>query len=166
MFRMSYNREEVSRLEHLIRETGNIIRIDGEMAEVMVERHASCESCGACGLGGKPQISFMVRNPIGARKGDRVEVELQIWKLYQAAFLMYTLPLMMLFVGYYGLRYIGTKFGLAPVCAENTGIGGGFLLMALAYWMIRLADRKSRIGHRFQPKLVAVVTPEEPASEE
>jgi sigma-E factor negative regulatory protein RseC len=162
---MSYNREEVSRLEHLMRETGNIIRIDGEMAEVVMERHASCESCGACGLGGKPQISFMARNLIGAQKGDWVEVELQTGKLYQAAFLMYTLPLMMLFAGYYGLRYIGTNIGLNPADAENIGIGGGFALMGLAYWVIRLWDRKKRIGRRFQPKLVAIVTPEERATE-
>lgn len=148
-------------MEHLIRETGNIIRIDGEMAEVVVGRHASCESCGACGLGGKPQISFIVNNLIGAKKGDWVEVELQTGKLYQAAFLMYTLPLIMLFAGYYGFWYIGVHTGLDSAYAENAGIGGGFALMALAYWIIRLWDRKRRIGIRFQPKLVAIITPEE-----
>jgi sigma-E factor negative regulatory protein RseC len=153
-------------MEHSMREKGSIIGLAGEMAEVVIGRHASCESCQACGFGGKQQISFRVKNEIGAKMGDWVEIELQTGKLYQAAFLMYTLPMVMLFIGYYGLRSLGKNIGIHPAYAENVGIGGAFAVMALTYWAIRFWDRKRQIGLKFQPKLVAIITPEESSSEE
>ncbi|MGE5606917.1 MAG: SoxR reducing system RseC family protein, partial [Bacteroidota bacterium] len=65
-----------------LREVGQVIELSGSLAKVIVKRHSSCENCGACGIGGRAEMSFMLKNDIGARVGDRVLIEMHSKTLF------------------------------------------------------------------------------------
>jgi sigma-E factor negative regulatory protein RseC len=144
-------------MEKYIRETGTIVAKEGEQVRVCVKRHASCASCGACGMGNKEDLTLLVVNTVGARVGDQVLLEMPTAKLYQAALLVYTLPLGMLLIGFWAGQTLGRWLGLTAHRGEIGGIVTGFAFLALTYWAIHHWDRRRQIGARFQPRLIRII---------
>jgi sigma-E factor negative regulatory protein RseC len=142
----------------LMRERGTVVEMSGAMVKVSIPRHASCESCGGCGMGGKNELTLLVANPIGAKVGDLVLLELPAAKLYQAALLVYTLPLVMLFFGYWVGQAIGRRLGISAQQSEFLGIVTCFGSVALTYLGIHRFDQRKKVGLRFQPQLVQIIT--------
>lgn len=145
----------------VLREIGRVTEISDTKVKVVITRHSSCESCGACGIGAKPEMDFILNNDIGAQVGDRVVIELRSKALLRAAFLVYAIPLAALIVGFLLGQRIGASGGMAPAQAELTGIGSGLLFMILAFLVLRRLDRLQAFGSDIQPQLVAVVDADE-----
>lgn len=143
-------------------EVGRVVASSGNKIQVQLKRHASCEKCGACGLGGMPKLILEVNNSIGAQEGDWVLLQLQAERVFKAAFLLYTIPLIALLFGYWAGESLGNYVGANAAKAEILGIFSGFAVMACSYLGIRWLDRHQHLGQRFQPQLVQVV-PEPPA---
>jgi len=143
-----------------VHEIGSVIEVSDDQVKILIKRHASCESCGACGLGGKPEITITVRNDLGAVRGDQVRLELQTGKMYQAAFLVYAIPLIMMLVGYYAGQSLARTFQWGN--GESSGIISGLIAVVLTYCVIHYWERKKQLGAEFQPKLVEIIrAPEE-----
>jgi sigma-E factor negative regulatory protein RseC len=145
----------------ILREIGQVTEVSGTKVKVIVTRHSSCESCGACGIGAKPTTDFMLNNNIGAKVGDRVAIELHSKALFKAAFLVYAIPLIALIIGFLAGQRIGASGGMTPDHAELTGIGSGFFFLVLAFLVLRRLERIRVFGSDIQPQLVAVVDAEE-----
>jgi sigma-E factor negative regulatory protein RseC len=141
-----------------MRERGTVIEISGEQVRVSIKRHASCESCGACGLGGKNELTLLVANTLGAKVGDLVLLELPTAKLYQAALLVYTIPLLMLLLGFGAGQAMGRQLGMTASQGEIGGIVTGFAMLTLTYLGVHRLDQRRKIGARFQPQLVRIIT--------
>ena len=87
----------------------------------MRERACSgdCHKCSGCGAA-KETVIFSADNPIGAAPGDFVKVESSTAPVLKAAMVLYVLPLLLFFLGY----WLGTlPGGFGPL-----GGGLGFLL--------------------------------------
>lgn len=141
----------------ILRETGRVVDVSGPMAKIVVVRRSSCENCGACGIGAKPEISFTLKNDIGAKVGDRVIVEMHSKALLKVAFLVYTIPLAALIIGFILGQSLGTSGGLNPGQAELTGIGIGFLFLILAFFALKWFDRLHAFGTDIQPQLISIL---------
>ena len=76
------------------------IREDG-LAEVVVERMGvcggDCEGCSQCKY--ENLMKSVVRNPIGAARGQHVYIETPTLGIFKGAFAIYVIPLIMLFAG-------------------------------------------------------------------
>ena len=59
-----------------------------------------CHKCSGCGAA-KETILLKAKNPIGARRGDLVKVESATSPVLKAAAVMYMLPMLLFFVGYF-----------------------------------------------------------------
>jgi len=59
-----------------------------------------CHKCSGCGAA-KEAVLFTADNPIGARRGDLVKVESDTGTVLKAAVVLYVLPLVLFFLGYY-----------------------------------------------------------------
>lgn len=102
---------------------------DGSAQVVCVRQSAcsgDCHKCSGCGAVEQAMI-FNVRNPIGAKAGDIVNVESATGPVLKAAAVLYMLPLLLFIAGY----LVGMQWQLA-------GIAGGlaFVLgigIAVAY---------------------------------
>lgn len=156
-----YNRQEVVQLGEVLREVGQVIELSGSLAKVTVKRRSSCESCGACGIGARSEMNFMLKNEIGAQVGDRVLIEMGSNSLFKAAFLVYTIPLIGLLIGFILGQYIAGSQGMGQKQAELIGIGTGFFFLSGTFLMIRWLDRYQRLSSKLQPQLIAVVGAEE-----
>ena len=89
-----------------------------------------CHKCSGCGAA-KEAVLFTARNPIGARAGDLVKVESDTAPVLKAATVLYMMPLVLFFAGY----FLGERLGMS---------GGlfGCLAFALSIGLIVVYDRK------------------------
>lgn len=89
-----------------------------------------CHKCSGCGAA-KEAVLFTADNPIGARRGDLVKVESDTAPVLKAAVVLYVIPLVLFFLGY----YLGTLMG-------NFGALVGCLGFVLGVVMVVVYDRK------------------------
>lgn len=105
---------------------------DGTAAVIHVRESAcsgDCHKCSGCGAA-KETVIFTADNPIGARPGDLVKVESSTAPVLKAAMVLYVLPLILFFLGY----WLGTLPG-------NFGAFGGGLGFVLGVTVVIAYDR-------------------------
>ena len=76
---------------------------DGTAMVIHVRESAcsgDCHKCSGCGAA-KEAVLFTAENRIGARRGDLVKVESDTGTVLKAAVVLYVLPLVLFFLGYY-----------------------------------------------------------------
>lgn len=98
------------------------IHNDGTADVIHVRESAcsgDCHKCSGCGAA-KETVIFTAGNPIGARPGDLVKVESSTAPVLKAAMVLYVLPLLLFFLGYW--------LGTLPGSFGALGGGLGFLL--------------------------------------
>lgn len=98
-----------------------------------------CHKCSGCGAA-KEAVLFTASNPIGARRGDLVKVESETGPVLKAAVVLYVIPLILFFLGYYlGDKYLG--MGALVSCLS-------FVLgIALVVLYDRKVVKKQNIGY-------------------
>lgn len=78
--------------------------INSEYAEISVPRKSACghdcEECAGCGVSGAA-VHAKARNPVGARPGQKVVVESDTQKMLGIVALVYLIPVVLFFVGYF-----------------------------------------------------------------
>ena len=141
-----------------MKEIGRVIAVESDKATVRLVRHAQCEKCGACGMGASPLMDFTVYNKIGARPGQDVVVTISDYSLFRAAFLVYSIPLIMLVLGY----LVGEQVARACQYKATELIGAitGLILLALSFVGLYFFDRQVDQA-RYLPRLTAIVNPAE-----
>lgn len=88
-----------------------------------------CHKCSGCGAA-KEAVVFTADNPIGAKTGELVKVESSTAPVLKAAVVLYILPLVLFFVGY----WLGTLPG-------TFGTIGGVLGFMLGVVIVIVYDR-------------------------
>lgn len=115
---------------------------DGKALVVHVRQSAcsgDCHKCSGCGAA-QEAVSFLADNSIGAEPGDLVRVESESAIVLKGAAVLYMIPLVLFFLGY----YLGFRLG-----RWEAAFGGlGFLLgIAGAVAYDRLYLRKQNIRY-------------------
>lgn len=106
---------------------------DGTAMVIHVRESAcsgDCHKCSGCGAA-KETVLFTADNPIGAKRGDLVKVESDTGTVLKAAVVLYVLPLVLFFLGY----YIGDVLW-------SLGAFAGCMGFVLGVGIIVLYDRK------------------------
>lgn len=144
-------------MDRFVEENGQVVAAGDGMAKIKLQRHASCDKCGACGMGNRPEIIVDVDDRVGVEKGDIVMLRMKTGQLFKAAVLMYTLPLAGLVLGFLVGQRLGVWGGLNPDSAENVGILTGFIFLAVSYLAIRWWDRRHALGAKMRPEVVQII---------
>ena len=108
------------------------VHSDGTAAVIHVRESAcsgDCHKCSGCGAA-KETVLFTADNPIGAAVGDFVKVESSTAPVLEAAMVLYVLPLVLFFLGY----WLGTLPGAF-------GALGGVLGFVLGVFIVVVYDR-------------------------
>jgi len=140
-------------------EVGTVAKVmDGEL---VVEFRpsaccAGCEAIHACFLGDDKIRRARVRDHLGARVGDSVEVALKPNALIKASLLIYIVPLIGLFVG----LLLGQRFSAAlewSLPADAAGIIFGFGFLAIALVCIRLLSSRLERSRSYELRVTRIV---------
>lgn len=75
-------------------ERGYVLKNEGNYAQVRIERHSACGSCGKCGMTERQKhVDFYVENTLNAQVNDTVELDIPEANSAKLAFVAYILPL-------------------------------------------------------------------------
>lgn len=128
---------------------GIVLEINGRTAKVKTSRHNDCENCGACP--GNSAIVLDAYNPLAAKPGQRVTVEVQEVNMLKAAFIVYMLPLIAAFAG--GLA--GWYFSKGITGFE---VAGGVIAFLLSVWYIKRFDYNARMDEKMRPVITSILS--------
>ena len=115
---------------------------DGTAMVIHVRESAcsgDCHKCSGCGAA-KEAVLFEAVNAIGARRGDLVKVESATGPVMKAAVVLYVIPLVLFFLGY----YIGDVLWTLGAMAGGVGFVLGVGIIVL---YDRKVIRKKNIGY-------------------
>lgn len=130
-------------------------RLVGEgKAEIMVRRPSACghdcANCGGCGPDSVTQIIALAENEAGARLGDTVRVESESSSVLGLAALLYLVPFVLLFAGYF---LASGPLGLG----EEASLAVGVLLLIAGILVNVGTDRRLRSKRPVPLRIVEVL---------
>ena len=137
---------------------GFIIEIvDDKTAKLKMQRHSACAHCGKCITSSETKdIVVEVDNSIGAKVGDRVEVNMDGVRVMKATAIAYIIPLVALLAGtigaYFVLQTVGITSGIEIISAVV-----GIIATGLAFLAIRKNDKKFRDSGEYIPKITKIL---------
>lgn len=134
-------------------QVGVVLEVSGNKAKVKTSRHSDCENCGACP--GNQAMIVEAQNPVGAKPGQRVELEIKEVNMLKAAFIVYMLPLIAIFLGALGGTWIGQELDYPVLMFQ---IIGGSLAFILSVVYIKFFDRASRGNSQMQPVITRIIS--------
>lgn len=139
-------------------EQGYIVEIvDSVTAKLKLKRYSACASCGKCATTSESKdIIVEVDNTIGAKVGDRVEVNMETVNVLKAAFIAYTIPLAALLIGTVGAFYILSYMNINNIEVISGVVGLTFTL--LSFLMLKKNDSKFRESKEYIPIVTRVIT--------
>ncbi|MCR4719932.1 MAG: SoxR reducing system RseC family protein [Firmicutes bacterium] len=131
-----------------MREEGIVKRELGGLCEVVVRRKTACgDNCASCG--GACRMNFqqvMTKNPIGAKAGDSVIIEMESKKVLLSAFLVYILPILVFFVSFFTVQKI--------YASNNLASGISAILTVAVFGITVLFDRRHK--EDFLPSIIKI----------
>lgn len=125
-----------------MKQTGIVFELNDNKAKIIVTRLAacgsSCESCSAhCGENKQEYIN--VKNDIGLKIGDRVEITTDSKAVLKYISLVYGLPLIFLISG--------VVIGMLLNLKEMYSLLVGFVFMIVSFIFIKTIDNKNGSNH-------------------
>lgn len=143
---------------------GVVVEEKGERAVVEITRQSACKSCQhSCGLAGEKheidEIEVEVDNPIGARAGDRVTLEMKDSQVIFASLTIYLIPPIFMILGYF-LSVRVSEF-LVGQEGELIGILGASIMFLLSFFGLRQLDNRLSRKTDFDPTIVEIINTEE-----
>jgi len=133
--------------------TGIVVNEMGEFSKVKLVRHTACGSCGACHLGDdQKDIHLIAKNAVDAHIGDMVEVSMPTNSVLTAAFIVYMIPLLAMFVGILVGQLTFPAAGKDVLSAVL-----GIVLMAITFVVIRLYDKRLLKSEKYTAHILSIV---------
>lgn len=118
--------------EQFQEETGKVVGVNGERAEVLVipeEGCAHCDAAGFCNWTGKREKTVLALNPIGAAAGEMVVLSRRIRPGTRSALLVFGLPALLMILGVILGAVLGNDLWAAILA--GVGLASGFLVIKL-----------------------------------
>ena len=139
-----------------MKQVGIITQLDGDMAEVEVQRHTACKKCGGCKLGSENSNRIKVKNRVNAEQGQRVYIDMADIGVLKAAAIMYMIPLAALIIGFMFSYYGAQHFGYVDT-RELWGLGFGLAFLVGSFIIIRKFEPKFGLNTLYGPQILRVL---------
>lgn len=137
-------------------ERGIVVETSGASARVRTLPQEACDGCPSCGTCGAQRESaeLEVLNPVGARPGDRIVVDLDHRAFLKVTFLLYVLPVVALMAGAAaGLRLAG-PLGWSESAASAAC---GFLGFGASLCFIRFQARRMAADRAYRARITRIL---------
>ncbi|WP_290459122.1 SoxR reducing system RseC family protein [Romboutsia ilealis] len=137
---------------------GYIVEIvDSVTAKFKLKRHSACASCGKCATTSEEKdIIVEVDNTIGAKVGDRVEVNMESVNVLKASFIAYTIPLLALLLGTVGTFYFLKMISITNSIEIISGLVG-LIFTFISFLILKKNDKKFRDSKEYIPIVTKII---------
>lgn len=136
-----------------MRQVAKIVKVDGDMADVEIQRHSACKKCKGCNLGTDKTSIVKARNLINAQEGQRVYLSMENMSVLKAAGIMYMIPLFAMVLGVI-LAYLGAEqFGYGDT-KELGSLFMGLAFLVGAFLIIKKLEPKFAKNNTYSPEIV------------
>ncbi|MGM0419483.1 MAG: SoxR reducing system RseC family protein [Bacillota bacterium] len=137
-----------------------VISSSRNKAKVRLIKQSACQHCDhECGLAGDSheikEIEVEVENPVGADEGERVALEMGNKEVYFASFLVYLLPLVFMFLGYF--LFTGPLGYFLPLSGEPAGMLGALTFLIASFFSLKRIDNYLNTKSSFHPKITKII---------
>lgn len=129
-------------------ETGQVIKINGNFAQVEMQRHPACANCGLCTMGVGDKMLITAANTARAKVADRVKVTISGTVVLKSAFLVYIVPLIALLVGFVIGNYLA---------GEIYGVACGVIGVVLSLIGLHFYDQKLKKENKVVVKITEII---------
>lgn len=137
-------------------EEGTILSVESDgIVEIKLGRHSDCIACGACD--GADNIVVKATNPVGAKVGQHVKVEVRDVNIVIGAFVCFVMPLLIAAAGAFAGYFYGTSSGIDYT---HYAIGGGIVGFLIGAVCVKLFDRSLTHDINAKPKVVEIMSHE------
>ncbi|MBF0418664.1 MAG: SoxR reducing system RseC family protein [Magnetococcales bacterium] len=153
-----------------MREHALVMGLEGNQALVVGKKKSGCGSCHAeagCTTlsmgGGNREVHVRAENRIGAKVGDMVVIELSDSQFLRSSFLVYIVPILVLFFFGFLFQNLGRAWGLSSDAAEGLGGAVGASSLLLVFFWLKWRNRQMERTGLGLPIITEVVSgcPEE-----
>ncbi|MEO0021586.1 MAG: SoxR reducing system RseC family protein [candidate division WOR-3 bacterium] len=134
-------------------ETGRVLKVEGDRAEVAVVPTGGCEHCGAAGIcnwTGKRERVVLARNLAGARSGELVVLRRRQGESLGSALLIFGLPAILMVTGVVLGSLLGSEWLAVIFAGAGLLAGGGILILLDRHRRAKLPVIVSRIAESKQ----------------
>lgn len=119
-------------------EVGYVVEATDEVTKIKLGRHSDCKSCGACA--GNNNLILAVNNPIGAKVGDKVCIQMPKDNILPSVYIVYIQPLLLVFIGAI-IGYIISLYAHKSSIGFEIVFGAIFFLISIIF--IKVVDNKA-----------------------
>ncbi len=138
-------------------EEGIVIGYKGDKALVRTERSMACNHCASASIceaisGGKEMV-IEAENPVKARKGERVVVSVEEERIVRVSLITYLIPTLAFIVGI----LLGREATFTGLNREIASALGGFLLLILSFFIVRILGRRMEEERRIHPVIIKTI---------
>jgi len=142
----------------MIEETGVVVKTDGVMAKILVQRKSSCESCTATSICESSERGMEIEalNPIRAKVGQTVKVSIKPQTYLKGTMLVYGFPLVALIGGAILGKNIGEKY-LRGTNSDIIAAIVGFSLLILSFLLIKIWSKKTETKVEYKPVIEEIL---------
>lgn len=133
-------------------ETGKVIKVYDDIAEINFKRKSSCDKCKVCSLEDGSTVSIKLKNDIGVNIGDMVEVGISDKRLTQSNLIVFGIPLLILLIG----MIVANVLKLKELYSILIGVGS----LVLGFVIVFVIDKIIAKNKSFSPKILRILESE------
>ena len=140
------------------REEGVVLKVLSEGALVCVTKTEACHGCPSaqlCHMGKTGEREVLAQNPVGAKEGQRVEIEIKDGLFLQASFIIYIFPVIALILGAIFGRWISRVIQIS-LSEDTCAVIGGLICMISVFILIKLRSCNRYYMKKFQPTIIKI----------
>ncbi len=136
---------------------GFVVNTREDMAKVIVGRASACgENCASCGSSCNMQeVSLEIKNTLGAKPGDYVELKAQTSQILKSAVIVYLFPLLAMILGIISGIKIFKSAGYSNY--ETYGFVVGLVFLGLSYIILKAVDKKVKKNNKVIIEMTRII---------
>lgn len=133
-------------------EIGYVVEQDGEVTKIKLGRHSECKNCGACP--GNNNLIVSVNNPLEAKVGDKVCIQMPQDNIIPSVYIVYIQPLVLVFMGAI-IGYLISVYTHRSATILEVVFGSIFFIISIIF--IKVVDKKAGKSNNL-PTIIKIIS--------
>ncbi len=136
---------------------GEVVKIEGDMAQIKLTRHSACGKCKACKIGEDDGSVYSdAYNSMHAKEGDHVEISMDEGDLLGAAAILYGFPLITMLICVFIVNWM---LGKSEIVNHEVILGATALIsLAATFTIIKAKNGEFKRSKKYLPEITKIIS--------